>query len=381
MDWFAERTVSKWIFREVEFPSMMELGDYGFITGGDGSLSALNDMKMTGTLNVDGGLPNEVNLLRVYYYCENVLGESSGEIPVATFFPSVPEPLSRSTNDGRRVSGQINCTSMLSVLKDRMLHAELPVPKGTDIIPIVEGLLSESQVPYDIKSQTDYRVGRDRKYDEGQTYLEVINDLLGLADFHAVWTDEYGTVIVEPYVNPLKTQSIFTFERGANAIHQRDIPFSFNYRDTPTTIVGSYSAETYKIISVADNIDPYSPSSLVNRGNRRKEEFHQIDELEGTTKQAQIEEVARKTLSTLKANSQDIHHYEITHLFVPEVRPNRVITIKDQDIDFVGAVTNVTINFNTNAMCTTKSRSIVKYELAVNQSTEFYGDFQIDGGE
>lgn len=376
MDWTAERINSKWTFREVEWPSFRELDDYDFITGGSGSLSSSNEYKATGTLDVDGGLPNEVNLLRVYYSCDNVLGESSGLIPVATFFPSVPEPTSRATSEGQRISGQVNCVSTLSLLKDKLLEAELPIQKGDDVIPICTRLIEECSLPYEVRSTSDYRKGRDNKYDEGTPYLEVINDLLDLADFRAVWPDEYGTIIIEPRSDLMKGESVFTFERGEKAIHQRLIPFSKNYRDTPTTIIGSYSAETFKIISTITNIDPNSPSSIVNRGNRRKDEFHQIDELSGDTEEEQIAEVERKTLSTLKSNSQDITHYELSHLFVPQVRPNRVITIKDEGIDFAGAVTNVTINFGTNAMCTTKARSVVKYELQTDAQTRLYGVWQ-----
>lgn len=381
MDWTAERVNSKWTFREVEFPSFIELGDYDFITGGNGSLSSANEYKATGSLEVDGGLPNEVNMLRVYYSCDNVLGESSGLIPVATYFPSVPEPTSRATSNGQRVSGQVNCVSTLSVLKDRLLDEELPIPKGSDVIEICRGLIEECLLPYEIRSTSDYRKGRDNKYDEGTSYLEVINDLLDLADFRAVYPNEYGTIIVEPRSDLMKGESVFTFERGENAIHQRLIPFSKNYRDTPTTIIGSYSAETFKIISTITNIDPNSPSSIVNRGNRRKDEYHQIDELNGSTEAEQIADAERRTLSILKSNSQDITHYELSHLFVPQVRPNRVITIKDQGVDFAGAVTNVTINFGTNAMCTTKARSVVKYELLTEAHTELYGLWQAGSGE
>lgn len=374
-DWTAERTKSTWIFREVEFPSMKELGNYDIIKGGSGELSALSDMKMTGTLEVDGGTLNELNLLRVLYYCENALGQKTKEIPVATYFIQMPEPVSRATNQGQRISGQVNCTSTLSVLKDKLLHEPLVLPKGTPAVFLCMDMIAECSLPYERRSDTSYVTGRDREYQEGTPYLEVINDLLDLAGFRALYPDEYGTLILEKYVSPFSADSVFTFERGENAIHMRDIAFSSNYRETPTTIIGSYSADTYKIISVADNIDQNSPSSLPNRGNRRKEEWHQIEELTATTKEEQIAEVERETVSTLKANSSSIQHKEIKNLFVPVVRPNKVITLIDQGINFTGAVTNVSINYGANALCTTKARSIVKYDLQIYKDTKFYGDF------
>lgn len=380
-DWTAERVKAKWVFREVGFPSYDEMQDYDFIKGGTGELSALSDMKMTGTLDIDGGLPNELNLLRVYHSCENVLGEKSGEICVATYVVSVPEPIHRASTEGERISGSIKCTSVLSILHDKMLHAPLVLPKGTDALGICKGLIDECHIPY-VADETEYVTGRDREYAECQTYLDVINDLLDLANFRAIYPDAYGVLHMEKYVSPFNENivPVFEFVRGETAIHMREIPFSMNYRDTPTTMVGHYSTENYKIISVAKNVNPDSPSSTVNRGGREKDEEYLIEELTETTQEGQIEEVARETLSALRANSSDIRKMQIDHLFVPMVRPNKVINISDQNIDFRGAVTSISMKYSTDSMCTTQSRMITKYELSVEngtatQETEFYGEF------
>lgn len=380
IDWTAERVESEWIFQEIEFPSFKPLGKLNFITGGSGSLSALNDMKMTGTLEIDGGLPNEDNMIRVFYSCKNVLGESTGEIPFATYFVSVPEPKHRATSEGERLSGSIDCTSTLSLLAKKLLHVPLVLPKGTPAIEVCKELISECRLPYKA-DETSYVTGRDRDYDEGTTYLDVIRDLCDIAGFRAPYPTELGTIVLEKYYPPFTSTPVYTFERGESAIHMRDIPFSTNHRETPTTMVVSYSTENYKIIGVATNNDPSSPSSLVNRNNIATEEYRQIEELTQRTQQEQEDAVRSKARSFLLANSDKIEHMEIKHLFVPYVRPNRVVRIIDQNIDFNGAVTNTSVDFKPSAIATTKSRMMTNPQIDVDVSIAFFGEFVLPDDE
>ena len=196
-----------------------------------------------------------------------------------------------------------------------------------------------------------------------------------IGGFRAPYPDEYGTVILEKYEPPFTADPVYTFERGANAIHLREIPFSTNHRDTPTTMVVSYSTENYKFIGVATNNDQDSPSSLVNRNGIATEEYRQIEELTGSTYEEQEQQVRDKAISSLKANSDKIEHMEITHLFVPQVRPNRVIRTIDQNIDFNGAVTNVEMEFTPRALCTTKSRMLTNPQVMIDVDVAFYGEF------
>ena len=217
--------------------------------------------------------------------------------------------------------------------------------------------------------------GRDRDYDEGTPYLDVIRDLCDIAGFRAPYPTANGDVVLEKYIPPFTSTPVYTFARGESAIHMRDIPFSTNHRETPTTMVVSYSTENYKFIGVATNNDPSSPSSLVNRNNIATEEYRQIEELSGTTYEEQEQQVRDKAISSLKANSDKIEHMEIKHLFVPRVRPNRVVRIIDQNIDFNGAVTNTSVDFKPSAIATTKSRMMTNPQIDVDVSVAFFGEF------
>ncbi|MCG4849246.1 hypothetical protein L0P44_11340, partial [Streptococcus gordonii] len=91
MIWTGFRQES-YIYRRVTWPGLVEAEDYGMFTGGRLTHSALSQLRSQGTLDFSGSaIPDEHDLVRVYYQMEDERGEA-GTFALGTYFCSIGTP-------------------------------------------------------------------------------------------------------------------------------------------------------------------------------------------------------------------------------------------------------------------------------------------------
>ena len=210
MFWHGNRSDEHFTFRRVTWPEWNETDEYDQITGGGIELSAFSDLKAVGSLDFEGAsVPDDRDLVRVYYgFTDDFLDSVS--VPLATLFFSVSEP----TCDGNTVGGTMECSSVLRVLSGKKYGMPFTVAAGTKAVELAVELTESLGLRVNNPDHSGYVVKNDNTFDAGASYLEIVNWLLDVAGFSAVWPDAYGVVQMCEYREPLERPVSVVFSDG-----------------------------------------------------------------------------------------------------------------------------------------------------------------------
>lgn len=193
MDWFGNRKEESFEYRRVDRSDWSEGAAWPQVTGGTIELSALSDLKASGSLSFEGeAMPDERGVVRVYYSFADQHGER-GEFALATLLFSCAEP----SYDGAAVAGTLECSSVLRILQSKRYRFPFTVAAGTQAVQLAIGLVEGCGLRVNSPEATAYEVREDYTFDAGKTYLEIVNGLLDMAGFSACWPDAYGVVQME----------------------------------------------------------------------------------------------------------------------------------------------------------------------------------------
>lgn len=162
----------------------------------------------------------------------------------------------------------VSLLSKMVIVDEDTITDSLSFPAGTLVTPEVETLIrSTGEVRPIALTPSTRTTTSPLMWEAGTSKLTIINDLLTAIDYSALWCDGTGQYRVEPYVNP-KDRVVrrsfvaddwslirpgWTREQDLSGIPNRVIIFSAG-TDTDPAIVG-----------LAENSDPASPFSTVNR--------------------------------------------------------------------------------------------------------------------
>lgn len=316
------------VFRRVTWPGFAEAEDYQIFTGGSLSLSALSELRAQGTLDFAGdSLPNEHDLVRVYYQFEDEKGES-GQFALGTFFLSVGDP----TYEGTEVSGSVDLESVLRVALNGMYGRYYTVKSGTNAVAkaveIVESLGLRTNKP-----AASYTLARDVVYEPGQCWLDIVNDLLGMAGYASAWPDAYGVVQMAPYVEPTARDASWVFADNERSIMLPEVVVTDNTEDTVNAVRLTYESEEESLWAAALNNDSNSEASIAAKGYEVTY-TETVNELSGSTKAARLSALKAKAETMLIDKSAGVEHLKLKHPWLPII-PNDAI-----EVDYLTASLN-----------------------------------------
>ena len=307
-------------FRRVTWPGFREAEDYRMFTGGSLSLSALSELRAQGSLDFAGdSLPDEHDLVRVYYNFTDEKGES-GQFALGTFFLSVGDP----TLNGSEISGSVDLESVLRVAQKGMYGRYYTVKSGTNAVAkaveIVESLGLKTNKP-----ASSYTLAKDVVYEPDQCWMDIVNDLLGMAGYASAWPDAYGTVQMAPYVEPTERDPSWLFDDGARSIMLPEVVVTDNTDDTVNAVRLVYQDEEESLWASAVNNDPNSEASIACKGYEVTYQ-ETINELAGDTQAERLENLKAKARQMIMDKSAGVEHVKWKHPWLPLI-PNDAVGI------------------------------------------------------
>lgn len=161
-------------------------------------------------------------------------------------------------------------------------------------------------------------------WEAGTPKLSIINDLLHVAGYFAMWADYSGQFRVEPYVFPADRPIRFEFVDGPNSIYSPDFVKDVDLQiPNKFVAIGQGDSATEALSAVATNTDVLSPYSFPNRGRWITETETGIEAAD----QIVLDNYALRRLieMTSKTSSIDVSHAPIPGLAVNDaVRLQRV---------------------------------------------------------
>lgn len=381
MDWNGNRRNEKFTYRIVDWETFAEVGEIGNILSGNLYLSALNDMRATGTFEYDGGsAPNPNDLVRIYYSFTDDYGRTLDPHPLATLFINYSEYDSHAVysykdgeyvSTGVRVHGTANGDSVLKVMQDKIYGKPFTIPNGLNYVQTAKTLV-ESLGLRTNNPQPSERT-RSRKADgvmeADSTYQNIVNYLLNCADYSACYPNSMGEVQITPYTDIDKRSVVWTFANDANSIIEDGITSRNNWQTVPNVCRCYYASDVCSCVAVAKN---YSGSrvSLQERDGRELtiyEDTSSTDEsdssISGETPEDIFANLKTHAINKLKNNSNETDYIVIRHPYVP-ISPNDAIAAKysptiANGINWNGTVMSMDISLTVGTSTQTEARRFI----------------------
>lgn len=151
-------------------------------------------------------------IVRPYQVISN--GTTEAKFYLGAYYTSTPE---RGT-DVEPPSYEVEGTDILLGL-DSLVGDSYAVYQGTTYLSAVETiLLAQGFTQYSInqnRASTTLPASRAWPLDDKTTWLSIINDLLAAIGYRGLYSDWNGKFIIEPYVEPNKRQSEWTYDTGS----------------------------------------------------------------------------------------------------------------------------------------------------------------------
>lgn len=351
-------------FRRVSWPSFEEGAEWAQITGGNVEMSAFSDLKVTATLDFDGvEAPDDRDLVRIYYSYTLSNGERIMN-PLATLMFSVTEP----KINGMRVSGSMDCQSLLSVLSSKHYGEPFTVKAGTQVVQRAINLAESLGLRVNNPDPSAYTLKSDHTFDADESnYLTIINWLLNTAGYSSAWVDSMGVIQFTPYVEPTERKVSITLADDKNSILMPELVKRSDYAETPNVVRLCYATDEETLTATATNVDESSRASLPVRGFE-KTYFESISELDGDTQEERLANLESKAKQTLIDKSSDIEYVDGSCQYTPELQPNNALSI-----DYVragllwnGALTNVKVSLSKGMPTDFSARRFIRSDLKIS---------------
>lgn len=352
-------------FRRVTWPGFQEAEDYGMFTGGTVSLSALSEMRAQGSLDFSGEyLPDEHDLVRIYYGFEDEEGKS-GEFAIGTFFLNVGDP----TYEGRMVSGSVDLESVLRVPLKGKYGRYYTVKAGENAVAkavqIIESLGLKTNKP-----ESSYTLSKDVVYEPDDCWMDIVNDLLGMAGYASAWPDAYGIVQMAPYVEPTAREPVWEFADDERSIMLPEVVVTDNAEDTVNAVRLVFTSEEENIWAAAVNNDRNSESSIASKGYEVTYS-ETVNELSGETADQRLACLKQKAQTMLVDKSAGVEHVKWSHPWVPLI-PNDSVTVDylTAGLNWRGAVVSQEIQVGDHCEVESDARRFVRSGFDVEVTGE-----------
>jgi hypothetical protein len=168
------------------------------------------------------------------------------------------------------------------------------VASGTNYISAVKAVLDAAGINLQNLTPTSKTLPVAKEWAPGATRLQIINDLLTEINYFALWFDENGYAVAEPYVSPQDRSSEYTYEDNDDSVifpdpeQQKDL---FNVPNKWICVVSD--SDRTPLVSTYTNDNPDSETSTVSRG-RTITRFETVDAVDQTTLDAKVLRLAQE---------------------------------------------------------------------------------------
>lgn len=293
------------------------------VQGGSISRDIDTEIRESAQLTVEGRVDLGTDRLRIYADCQWHDGEEAS-IALGTFLPNVPK---RSVS-GEESTSHLELYGLLQEAADDMFETPLTVRKGTNPVDAAASILRGCNLtvaPYDPGS---YRLGgnwvfglrSDKAADnaKGTSKLDAVNDLLALAGYWGVFTDEYGRVVISRYDMPANRSPVWEFAEGRFATFITEMSEERDLRQVANVVKVVYYSDKKEYSAVAVDDDPDSEFSTVSRGRRVCASYEYSDIPDTVKTDADGRKLAAdKARELLRTSQSVIYKVTFTHTYTP----------------------------------------------------------------
>lgn len=228
--------------------------------------------------------------------------------PLGTFLVQTPA----SAFDGRVRSVSMDAYTPLLELKEGQPPIGYSIPKGENIMNIVNQLSREHLRAPVVEARSDDELYYDFVSDTSDTWLTFLRDLASNAK-HNFALDEMGRVLFSPKQDTASLQPVWTYTDDNSSILMPNLSMEHDLYGIPNVVEVIYSNSSEHYYARVVNDDPNSPISTVNRGREIVRRVTDPD-LIGDPTENQIQLYAEQLLRELSSLEYSVTY---THGYCP----------------------------------------------------------------
>jgi len=228
------------------------------------------------------------------------------------------------------------------------------VPAGALILQTVQTILSSAGESIVIDASSTLATSSNMVWEVGTSKLTIVNDLLGVAGYDALWMDGYGNFQATPRVLPADrslTYEVLGVPRelrdGELSIYDPNWSLDRDAFKVPNKVIAVQAAggeDEPALVGTWTNEDPASPYSYPRKGRWVTHTLDSVECPEGTTLEI-VEFLENRARATLVAMSAVQAQVKIEHLSIP-IRVSDVLRFSHTkaDIDARYVVTGTSLD-------------------------------------
>lgn len=317
-DWNDRISSTSYRFMRVDRKTGLETEQLTMLKGG--TITRNNDVRImeTAEVGVVGSLSLGPDLVRIYMDARFDDGTEKTEM-LGTFIPSIP---SRDVRSGYSTS-TVKLYGRLQELLDDKFTTPVTLPGGSNAVQeakkVCEGMgltVIADQSSYTTTNARSYGVGASQSNSEtGDTKLDMVNDLLSLADFMAVKTDPLGRVLMRKYIAPEDRAPSWEFSEGPNARFESAMTDERDTTSVANHVVVYYRTDEETVVGEAWDHD--TEFSVENQGRTITQTYEYTSLPEEDTPEARKEYAKNRAVSLLRTAQAVIRRITLSHAYAP----------------------------------------------------------------
>jgi hypothetical protein len=186
------------------------------------------------------------------------------EFPLGVFLLSTPP---RKVNAAGAVTRDIEAYDQTQVLLDDKVTARYTIAAGTEYIAAISAILTDAGIALQNITPSDKVLPADKDWPPGTPKLQIINNLTSAINYRAIWFDENGYAVVEPYRSLAMQASEYTYKDDDESVIFPEVEQSLDLFSVANAWVLVVSEpDQPPLVSTYTNASPTSPTSTINRG-------------------------------------------------------------------------------------------------------------------
>lgn len=243
------------------------------------------------------------------------------------------------------------------------------VAAGTLILPQVKAILATCNEVIAIDNSSTLATSSGMVWEAGTSKLKIINDLLDVAGYNALWMDGYGVFKTTPRVLPADRGPTYDLLGVPRELRDGELGIyhpSWNRdRDSfavPNKVIAVQAAggdDVAALVGQWTNEDPDSPYSYPSRGRWVTHVLNSVETPEGTPaeKIAFLQQRARATLVAMSAVQAQV---KLDHLPIP-IRVGEVIRFSHTEagVDARHVITSLSLDLNALGMMKSTLQEVI----------------------
>lgn len=273
--------------------------------------------------------------------------------PQGVFIPATP---TEHHLDGEVVTAVDLYDKLLILDRNKVPHA-WGYDAGTNPITAIADLITDTGETSMALTETTQTLSSTLTWDPGTSRLQIINDLLGAANYFSLWVDGHGQFRAEPNIPPSRRPIRWDFRDDRSSIYVPNWTHEADGFNVPNhvQIVGRADSEDPPMVANAYNEDPESDWSIPTVGATITHTQQDVD----ATDQVTLDAIAQRRLVEL---SQVTSKFQIQHAYLPDLALNDAVLLVNErhDTDALCVVQAMSIPTTTGGLVTTTLREVVR---------------------